>query len=257
MAVTGGTGIGASFDPERIAALRAQQPLPPVPGAQPPQLGSSPTPPGKPGFTGAREVWARAAALVLGFVALLYAIEGFDAVSSVELDQAGIEPRQLDGLTGILWAPMLHGGWAHLIGNTLPVLVLGFLALVSGIGRGLAATAIIWVVAGVGTWLIGGSGTVHLGASALVFGWLTFIILRGWFGRHVGQIVIGLIVLAVYGSLLWGVLPGQPGISWQGHLFGAVGGVLAAWMLSGDERERHRAALPASGFGPAGTPGRG
>ncbi|MFE3445209.1 rhomboid family intramembrane serine protease [Nocardia sp. NPDC059180] len=253
MAVTGGTGIGASFDPERIAALRAQQPLPPVPGAAPPQLGKSPGAPG--GFTGAREVWARAAAVVLGFVALLYVIEGFDAVSSVDLDQAGIEPRQLDGLTGILYAPMLHGGWAHLVGNTLPVLVLGFLTLVSGIGRGLAATAIIWVVAGVGTWLTGGSGTVHLGASALVFGWLTFIILRGWFGRHVGQIVIGLIVLAVYGSLLWGVLPGQPGISWQGHLFGAVGGVLAAWMLSGDER-KSRAALPGAGAGPAITPGR-
>ncbi|WP_432421124.1 rhomboid family intramembrane serine protease [Nocardia cyriacigeorgica] len=217
----------------------------------------SPTPPDKPGgFTGAREVWARAAVIVLGFVVALYLIEGFDAVSSIDLDQAGIEPRQLDGLTGILYAPLLHGGWAHLIGNTLPVLVLGFLALVSGIGRGLAATAIIWVVAGVGTWLTGGSGTVHLGASALVFGWLTFIILRGWFGRQIGQIVIGLIVLAIYGSLLWGVLPGQPGISWQGHLFGAVGGVLAAWMLSGDERSRRRAALPASGFGPTGTPGR-
>ncbi|CCF61978.1 conserved membrane protein of unknown function [Nocardia cyriacigeorgica GUH-2] len=235
----GGTGIGASFDPERIAALRAQQTRPPMPGAAPPR------PPAKPGRFGA--VWAQAAMIVVGFTASLYVIEGFDAVSSVDLDQAGIEPRQLDGLTGILYAPVLHGGWAHLISNTLPVLVLGFLALVSGIGRGLAATAIIWVVAGVGTWLTGGSGTVHLGASALVFGWLTFIILRGWFGRHVGQIVIGLIVFAVYGSLLWGVLPGPPGISWQGHLFGAVGGVLAAWMLSGDERNRRRAVPPGAG----------
>ncbi|WP_175586021.1 rhomboid family intramembrane serine protease [Nocardia cyriacigeorgica] len=234
MAVTGGTGIGASFDPERIAALRAQQSRPPAPGSAPPTR-----PSGSPGRFGA--VWAQAAAIILGFTASLYVIEGVDAVSSVDLDQAGIEPRQLDGLSGILYAPVLHGGWAHLISNTLPVLVLGFLALVSGIGRGLAATAIIWVVAGVGTWLTGGSGTVHLGASALVFGWLTFIILRGWFGRHVGQIVIGLIVFAVYGSLLWGVLPGPSGISWQGHLFGAVGGVLAAWMLSGDERKRQRA----------------
>lgn len=239
-------GIGASFDPERIAALRAQQSRPPVPGAAPPQPR---TPPGKPSRFGA--AWAQAAVIVLGFTAALYVIEGFDAVSSVDLDQAGIEPRRIDGLTGILYAPVLHGGWAHLIGNTLPVLVLGFLALVSGIGRGLAATAIIWVVAGLGTWLTGGSGTVHLGASALVFGWLTFIILRGWFGRHVGQIVIGLIVLAVYGSLLWGVLPGQPGISWQGHLFGAVGGVLAAWMLSGDERKRRPAVPPGAG-GPVG-----
>ncbi|MBF6090630.1 rhomboid family intramembrane serine protease [Nocardia cyriacigeorgica] len=217
-------------------------------GAASPWPGS-PTPPN--GRSTLLAVWAQAAVIVLGFTASLYVIEGFDAVAGVDLDQAGIEPRQIDGLTGILYAPVLHGGWAHLIGNTLPVLVLGFLALVSGIARGLAATAIIWVVAGVGTWLTGGSGTVHLGASALVFGWLTFIILRGWFGRHVGQIIIGLIVLAVYGSLLWGVLPGQPGISWQGHLFGAVGGVLAAWMLSGDERKRQPAVPPGAG-GPMG-----
>jgi membrane associated rhomboid family serine protease len=113
------------------------------------------------------------------------------------------------------------------------------MTLLAGIGRGLAATAIIWIVAGIGTWLTGATGSVHLGASVLVFGWLTFLISRGWFARNIMQIGIGLAVLAIYGSLLWGVLPGEPGISWQGHLFGAVGGVLAGWVRSGDER-RHR-----------------
>ncbi|WP_431962163.1 rhomboid family intramembrane serine protease [Nocardia sp. bgisy134] len=228
-------GLGPSFDPDRIAALRAQwgTPRSVTPGAAPP--GSKPVP--RPGNAGAvRQLWLRAGVLITGFVLLLYAIEGFDAIDSRELDRAGIEPREADGLWGILWAPLLHSGWEHLIGNTLPVLVLGFLVLAAGIGRGLAATAIIWVLAGLGTWLTGGDGTVHVGASSLVFGWLTFLILRGWFTKQIGQIVLGFVVLVLYGSLLWGVLPGQNGISWQGHLFGAIGGVVAAWLLAPRQR---------------------
>nr|WP_249644934.1 rhomboid family intramembrane serine protease [Nocardia sputi] len=178
--------------------------------------------------------------LIVCFVAALYGLEGVDSVVGGRLDYAGIEPRRADGLSGILFAPLLHGGWGHLIGNTLPVLVLGFLVLLAGIGRGLAATAIIWLLAGLGVWLTGAAGSVHLGASSLVFGWLTFLISRGWFARNVGQIALGLVVLALYGSLLWGVLPGQDRISWQGHLFGALSGLLAAWVLSGDARRNRR-----------------
>ncbi|MEU7633618.1 rhomboid family intramembrane serine protease [Nocardia sp. NPDC049220] len=187
-----------------------------------------------------KRLWLRAGVVIVGFVGLLYSIEGVETVTGHDLDYAGIEPRRTDGLSGILFAPVLHGGWDHLIGNTLPVLVLGFLALLAGIGRGLAATAIVWIVAGAGTWLTGATGSTHLGASSLVFGWLTFLLSRGWFGRNLGQIALGLVVLVLYGSLLWGVLPGQPGISWQGHLFGAVGGLFAGWVLSGDERRRRR-----------------
>ncbi|WKG10671.1 rhomboid family intramembrane serine protease [Nocardia sp. PE-7] len=194
--------------------------------------------------------WIRAAVVILGFVGSLYVIEGVDMVLSYdsppgspgELDSAGIEPREVAGLDGILWAPLLHGGWDHLFANTLPLLVLGFLVLLSGVGRGIAATAIIWVIAGVGTWLTGSTGSVHVGASSIVFGWLTYLICRGWFARNVGQIVVGLVILVFYGSMLWGVLPSDPRISWQGHLFGAVGGVLAGWVLSSDERRRRRGA---------------
>nr|WP_243655170.1 rhomboid family intramembrane serine protease [Nocardia alba] len=190
----------------------------------------------------------RAAAVILSFVGALYVIEGVDMVLSYdsppgsvgELDSAGIEPREVSGLDGILWAPLLHGGWDHLFANTLPLLVLGFLVLLSGVGRGIAATAIIWVIAGIGTWLTGSAGSVHLGASSIVFGWLTYLICRGWFARNVGQIAVGLVILLFYGSMLWGVLPSDPRISWQGHLFGAVGGVLAGWVLSSDERRRRR-----------------
>jgi membrane associated rhomboid family serine protease len=230
--MTGGGPLGASFDPDRIAAFRPPPGGGPVPGG-----------PGSGGFAATRRAWSRAGVLTVAFLMVLYLIEFVDAVIDSSIDRTlGIEPREVDGLDGIAFAPLLHHGWDHLLGNSLPVLILGFLTLATGIRRGLAATAIVWLVAGVGTWLTGGEGTVHVGASSLVFGWLTYLICRGWFARQIGQIVLGLVVLILYGSLLWGVLPGQDGISWQGHLFGAMGGLFAGWVLSSDER-RHRRQL--------------
>lgn len=176
--------------------------------------------------------WSRALAVIGGFVVLLYVIELVDASMSNRLDQEGVQPRETEGLLGVLFAPLLHGGWAHLVGNTVPLLVLGFLILLSGVGHWLEVTAIVWVVGGVGTWLTGPDGTVHIGASVLVFGWLVHLILRGLFSRRLGQIALGLVVLVLYGGALWGVLPSQPGISWQGHLFGAIGGGLASWLTA-------------------------
>ncbi|UMG94819.1 rhomboid family intramembrane serine protease [Nocardioides sp. TF02-7] len=126
----------------------------------------------------------------------------------------------------------MHGGWDHLSANTGPVLVLGFLTLVSGIARGLAATAVIWLVAGIGTWLVAGGNSVHIGASGLVFGWIVYLAIRGIVNRRLWEVVLGVVVLVVYGGVLLGVLPGQPGISWQGHLFGALGGAVAAVVVS-------------------------
>lgn len=163
---------------------------------------------------------------------MLWVSEIIDTALDNRLDAEGIRPGSTDGLSGILFAPLLHGGFGHLVANTLPLLVLGFLVLLSGVRRWVAVTAIVWIVGGVGTWLTGGEGTVHLGASGLVFGWLTYLVLRGLFTRNATQILVGVFVFLVYGGLLLGVLPGQPGISWQGHLFGALGGVLAAWWLA-------------------------
>jgi membrane associated rhomboid family serine protease len=177
-------------------------------------------------------VWARAAAYTVAFVVLLWVIEIIDSAMGNDLDQYGVQPRSDEGLLGILFAPLLHGGWGHLSANTLPVVVMLFLVLVSGIGRGIAATAIIWVVAGVGVWLVAPDNTVHLGASSLIFGWLVYLMVRGIFSRSAGEIILGMVLFFMYGGLLLGVLPGQPGISWQGHLFGAVGGALAAAFLS-------------------------
>ena len=171
-----------------------------------------------------------------GFVAVLWVTEIVDTLLGNRLDAEGIRPGDPDGLSGIAFAPLLHGGFGHLAANSVPLLVLGFLILLSGVARWIAVTTLVWLVAGVGTWLFGGVGTVHIGASGLVFGWLTYLIVRGLVTRRPGQIAVGVVVLLVYGGTLWGVLPGQPGVSWQGHLFGALAGVLAAWWLSGGRR---------------------
>ena len=179
-----------------------------------------------------------AAQVIFGFVALLYVLEAVDTVLGGRLDGAGVRPRQVDGLDGIVFAPLLHAGWQHLEANTLPLLVLGFLILLAGVARWLSVTAVVWVVGGVGTWLTGQPHSVHLGASVLAFGWLVYLLVRGVFSRRPGQVLLGLLLLVLYGGLLWGVLPSGSGVSWQGHLFGALGGALAAWWWG--ERDRAR-----------------
>jgi membrane associated rhomboid family serine protease len=184
---------------------------------------------------------------IVSFVVLLYVIEVFDSLSGHHLDTNGIRPLETDGLMGILFAPLLHSNWQHLIANTVPALILGFLMTLAGMARFIFATAIIWILGGLGTWLIGNVGaptyagvqveTNHIGASGLIFGWLTFLIVFGFFTRKVWEIVVGVVVLFVYGSVLLGVLPGTFGVSWQGHLCGAIAGVLAAYLLSGPERK--------------------
>jgi membrane associated rhomboid family serine protease len=185
------------------------------------------------------------ALVVIGsFTALLYLIELVDAAMSGRLDQFGIQPRTLGGLDGVLWAPLLHGGWSHLFANTLPVLLFGFLAMSNGIGQWVAVTLTIWIFSGLGVWLTGAGLTI--GASGVAFGWLAFLLVRGLFNRAFGQIVVAAVLFLYWGSTLLGVLPGNPGVSWQGHLFGAIGGILAAWLVSLANRTRSASSTPAS-----------
>ena len=182
-------------------------------------------------------------ATIVSFVVLLYVIELWDSLTGHDLDDNGIRPLETDGLSGILFAPLLHANWEHLIANTGPALVLGFLMTLAGLSRFIYATAIVWILGGFGTWLIGNVGappgveTNHIGASGLIFGWLTFLIVFGFFTRKAWEIVVGVIVLFVYGGILLGVVPGTFGVSWQGHLCGAIAGVVAAYLLSGPERK--------------------
>jgi membrane associated rhomboid family serine protease len=187
--------------------------------------------------------------LVVAMAVVMWLVEIADQVLDGRLDANGIEPRDVDGLDGVVFAPFLHGGFDHLIGNTIPFLLLGFAIAVGGIARVAAVTVIVALVGGLGTWLIAPANTVHIGASGIVFGYASYLVARGLFTRSVAQIVLGVVVLAVWGTtLLQGLVP-EDGISWQGHLFGAVGGIIAARLLhrraSRTGTEPPRAPLPA------------
>ncbi|GII66969.1 hypothetical protein Skr01_70540 [Sphaerisporangium krabiense] len=183
---------------------------------------------------------AAAAVVVALLVALEWAVEIADYIMPMDLDRLGIVAHDVNGLGGILMAPFLHAGFGHLMANTLPLAILGFLAALRGLGRFFAASLIIILVSGLGVWFLSAPGGLTVGASGLVFGYFGYVVTRGLFDRHILDIALGLGVALLYYSLIWGVLPGQPGISWQGHLFGLIGGVLAAWTL-----RRRRRALPA------------
>lgn len=196
-----------------------------------------------------RSRWKVGAATIISFVALLYLIELVDQLTGHQLDRNGIRPLESDGLWGIVFAPLLHANWQHLMANTVPALVLGFLVTLAGLSRFLWATVIVWIIGGFGTWLIGNVGsscgeTDHIGASGLIFGWLTFLLVFGFFIRNIWQILLGIVVLFFYGGVLWGALPVLNicgGVSWQAHLCGGLAGLLAAYLLSGPERKARAA----------------
>jgi membrane associated rhomboid family serine protease len=182
----------------------------------------------------------RAVAIML---AVMWAVEVVDLLPGVNLDGLAIEPREVEGLDGIVFAPFLHDGFLHLISNTIPFVVLGALIALSGAFRLLSVTAIVVLVSGLGTWLLGGDNTVHLGASGVVFGYGTYLMARGLMSRRPTQLALGVAVVLVWGTAFLGGLLPHPGISWQAHLFGAVGGVIAARAL--DRRHPRRAAATA------------
>jgi membrane associated rhomboid family serine protease len=191
----------------------------------------------------------RGLVLVAAMAAVMWIVEIADQIDNGRLERHGIVPRSTDGLEGIAFAPFLHAGWDHLIGNTLPFLVLGAAIALGGVARVAAVTVIVAVVGGVGTWLVAPANTIHIGASGIVFGYAAYLIARGVFSRRLVQIGLGLLVVAVWGTTLLNGLAPADGISWQGHLFGAVGGVLAAWLLDSRDpasAQRRQGARPAA-----------
>ncbi|MDX3851140.1 rhomboid family intramembrane serine protease [Streptomyces sp. AK02-01A] len=175
-----------------------------------------------------------------GWVALLWTLEAVDAATGA-LDTYGLSPRRFGELRDVIPMAFLHHGFGHLASNTVPLLVLGFLAALSGLRRFAAVVLTIMVVGGLGVWLTAADNSITAGASGVVFGLLGYLLVRGFVDRSAVDIVVGLVVLAVYGSALWGVLPTNPAVSWQGHLFGLIGGILAAFMF---RRRRPAATAP-------------
>lgn len=177
-----------------------------------------------------RVVFARLSALAV-FVAVIWAAQAFNWAVGYRLNTTfGLIPRQTAGLDGILGMPILHGSFSHLMSNTPPLLLLGTLLAVTATRALLAINVIIVVLGGGLVWLFG-SPAIHVGASGLLFGWFGFLVVRGLIDRSPIALGVSLLVGILYGSLIWGLLPGQPGVSWEAHLFGALAGAAAAVLV--------------------------
>ncbi len=173
----------------------------------------------------------RQAAIVTVFIAALWLVEALDLLFwRGDLDAFGIRPRTLAGLLRIPVAPFLHAGFGHLIANTMPLLILCWLVLLRGLRDFVDATVLAALISGLGIWAFGASNSIHIGASGLVFGYLGYLTARGYFERSLVAVSLAAAALLLYGGLLIGVLPSRAGVSWLGHLFGFLGGILAAYL---------------------------
>lgn len=161
-----------------------------------------------------------------------------------QLDAYGISPREAGTFWHIWTAPFLHADFAHLVANSVPLAVLAFMTAVRSVSRFVLATAIIALIGGGLVWLLGRGGSNHLGASELVFGYLAYLLGVGWWERTPVAIVIAVIAFALYGGILWGVLPSNPAVSWEAHLFGFIGGLVAAALLHRTARRPQRPGGP-------------
>jgi membrane associated rhomboid family serine protease len=169
---------------------------------------------------------------MVAFLALIWILQVINWADGYRLDvEFSILPHHLDRLPDIFAAPFLHFNWEHIEGNSIPLLVLGFLAAYRGVLKFLLVTFIVAVVSGLGVWLFQSGSEPTVGASGLIFGYFGYVLLRGIFDRNLLDIGVGVVAGALYWTILAVAIPGTPGISWIGHLTGLIGGVLAAWLL--------------------------
>ncbi len=164
---------------------------------------------------------------IIGLVALLWGIEAINWFLDHRLSVYGIEPRSLSGLIGIVASPFLHGSILHLVSNTFPLAILGGLVLVRGTREFVETFIFIAIAGGLGVWLFG-RASYHVGASGVIFGLFGYLVARGYYEKSVGSLAVAVVTLFAYSGILWGVLPLMPGVSWEGHLFGLLAGVLGA-----------------------------
>lgn len=185
----------------------------------------------------------QAAQLMIVLLAGVWLIEVVDVLAFDRgLDRHGIVPRTWSGLDGVLWAPLLHGGFGHLFANTIPLLVLGVFVALDGLRRWATVTGFIVVVGGLATWLLARSA-IHIGASGLVFGYAGFLLVAGFVERSIKGIAVALAVGVLFGGMvLRGITPVASWVSWESHLFGLAAGVLAAFAIATPPSERVAAA---------------
>ncbi len=183
-----------------------------------------------------------------GSIALLWVVNLVDTLVGHRLAAGfGIHPRALEGLWGILFAPFLHANWAHLIANTTSLAMIAWIVMLRKKRDFFVVGALSALTAGLGTWLVGGANTVHIGASGVVFGFLGYVLSRGFFERKILPIVASVAALVFFGGALRGLFPGIAGVSWEGHLFGFLGGILAARLAAGPSTAAGQRQVPVGG----------
>jgi membrane associated rhomboid family serine protease len=177
--------------------------------------------------------------VLLAIVGIMWVAEVVDTLAGHSLDDYGIQPRDAEGLLGIATSPFLHAGFGHLLANTVPLVLMGLAVALAGALRVVTVTAVVALVAGLGTWLTAPANSDTIGASGIVFGFATYLIARFAFTRRILDLALGVVVLAIWGTSLLASLVPTPGVSWQAHLFGGVGGVVAA-SVTARPRDRTR-----------------
>ena len=160
------------------------------------------------------------------------------------LDAFGIRPRQLAGLPGILLAPFLHRDFAHLSGNTAPLLGLSLILAFTGMRRFLAASLLIIVVTGSAVWLFGRKDAIHLGASGIVFGYLGFLLVKGFIEKRAIWITISILIAFIYGGMMYSILPSKADVSWESHFFGFLSGILTCYLMANQPHRPTVISLP-------------
>ena len=186
-----------------------------------------------PRLIGVRNSLKQQALILGGLIAVLWIVELTDILLlDNRLNALGVRPRTVRGLRYILISPFMHAGVGHLFANTIPLLILGWLVLLRGLRNFINVSLIAAVISGLGIWIFGGTNTIHVGISGVIFGYLGYLLARGYFERSVPAIGLAFIALIMYGGMLWGFVPGREGVSWLGHVFGFVGGGVAGYLLS-------------------------
>ena len=199
-----------------------------------------------PGSVAKRDPRRQGIELLLAIVAVMWIVEVINALDHYALDKdASLIPRDFPRIWAIFTSPFLHVSWQHLIDNTIPLLFMGLIIALAGASRVVLVTLIVIVVGGLGTWLIAPGDTQTVGASGLVFGYAAYLLTRGIFDRNPLEIVVGVIVAVIWGGALLSSLVPHTGVSWQGHLCGAIGGVVAAWVLADRAPGKKKASPPA------------
>ena len=181
--------------------------------------------------------WKTRAATLSGSLVLVWAVSLYGLFVDDRLVHAlALVPRRLEGLPGILSMPLVHGSLAHLLANTIPLLILGGMVMARGIAYYLAVTPAIVVLGGLGLWALG-RNAAHIGASGLIFGYFGLLVARGYYERSLQSIAAAVVVVVVYGGMIAGVLPRGDQVSWEGHLFGLIAGGLCARAALGRARQ--------------------